>query len=110
MKKLAVCGALVGALGLASCESTTQVLNQEQVAAIQVAVNRGQFEMSCPSATGVVLSRNLIQPVLNGPLVSGPQRAEYAIGVSGCGKKGTYIALCQVGSTSCVSGESRPVQ
>ncbi len=110
MKTLAICAALVGTVGLAACESTTQVLNQEQVAAVQVAVNRGQFELSCPAANGVVLSRNLIQPVLNGPLVSGPQRAEYTIGVSGCGKKATYIAICQVGSTSCVSGESRPVQ
>lgn len=100
-------GALVAMVGLAGCQSQTQILDQELVAAQQVALNRGKFEMSCPAATATVLSRNLIQPVLNGPLVSGPQRAEYTIGVSGCGQKHTYIAVCQVGSTSCVSAESR---
>jgi len=105
MTKLFISAAFVAFLGLAACQSTTQTLNQEQVAATKVALDRGKFELSCPTATATILSRNLIQPVVNGPIVQGVQRAEYTIGVSGCDKKQTYIAICQVGSVSCVSAE-----
>jgi len=94
------------ALVLTGCVSDQQTLNNESGAAVQVAVARGQFELSCPAAQGTVLSRNLINPVLNGPMMNGQQRAEYTIGVSGCGQKAIYISVCQVGSVSCVAAGS----
>lgn len=71
--------------------------------ALRVAVRRGQFEMSCPGATGTILSSNILQPVL----WNGLERAEYTVGVSGCGKKATYVAVCQIGSPSCLAISGR---
>lgn len=87
----------------AGCVSDQQTLNNNQENALQTAVRRGQFEMSCPQATGTMLSENLLQPVL----WNGLERAEYTVGVEGCGKKSTYIVVCQVGSVSCVAASGK---
>src|SRR5690349_3067741 len=85
---------LISAAGLlcmlAGCESQKQILADEQSVAMQAAVRRGQFELSCPSASRTVLSSTLLQPAL----YNGLERAEYTIGVSGCGKRATYISVC----------------
>lgn len=78
-----------------------QMLNQKQGSATQAALQRAQFEMNCPSATGTVLSKDFIQPALQGPWMNGLQRAEYTIGVEGCGKREVYVVLCQVGTDTC---------
>jgi hypothetical protein len=82
---------------LSGCESQKQVLANEQSTAMQAAVRRGQFELSCPAASGTLLSSNLLEPAR----YNGLERAEYTIGVSGCGKKATYISVCQIGSVAC---------
>jgi hypothetical protein len=66
-------------------------------------VRRGQFELGCPTATGTVLSSNLLQPVLYG----GFEHAEYTIGVSGCGRRAVYVSVCQVGSVACFAANPR---
>jgi hypothetical protein len=41
-----------------------------------------------------------------GPLGWGsipPQRAEYTVGVEGCGKRATYYVICAEGGTGCVA-------
>ena len=78
----------------AGCASQAQFLDGKQAMAMQTAVSRGQFEMNCPGATGTVLSREVVQPVLQGPLLNGIQRAEYTIGVAGCGKRNTFVVIC----------------
>ena len=65
--------------------------------AVQTAVTRGQFEMSCPTATGTVLSKEVIQPPMRGPWVGGVQRAEYTVGVSGCDKRMVFTVICPDG-------------
>ena len=82
------------ALAAAGCQSTAQFLDSMQTIAMQTAVRRGQFEMNCPSATGTIISREVIQPALQGPYVGGIQRAEYTIGVAGCGKRTTFVVVC----------------
>jgi hypothetical protein len=94
--------ALAG-LAVAGCQSAAQMLAAEQPAALQAATRRGQFEMSCPQATGTVLSSNLLQPAMWGGL----ERAEYTIGVEGCGQRRTYIAVCQVGGPACFAVSGR---
>jgi hypothetical protein len=90
--------AAIGLLGLlTACQSQTQTLADEQTVAMQAAVRRGQFELACPGATGSVLSSNLLQPVL----FNGIERAEYTIGVAGCGKRAVYVSVCQIGSVAC---------
>ena len=88
----------------AGCQSPAQTLAADQATATQTAVRRGQFEMNCPQATGTVLSSNLLQPVVWGGL----ERAEYTIGVEGCGQRRTYVVICQVDSPACFAAAGRP--
>lgn len=88
---------------VAGCQSPAQTLADEQGVAVQTATNRGRFEMACPQATGMVLSQNLLQPVMWGGL----ERAEYTVGVEGCGQRRTYVVVCQLGSPSCFAAQPR---
>ena len=56
--------ATVGVLVTAGCQTEQQLVQSRQAMAVQTAVSRAQFEMNCPSATGTVLSTNVIQPAL----------------------------------------------
>lgn len=49
-------------LVLAGCASDQQLLANDQTNAVQAAVRRGQFEMSCPGATGTMLSNTCFSP------------------------------------------------
>jgi hypothetical protein len=86
--------ALMVTLALAGCASQAQFLEGKQAMAIQTAVSRGQFEMSCPAATGTLLSKEVVQPALQGPVMAGLQRAEFTVGVAGCGKRTTFVVIC----------------
>ena len=103
MPKINIVTLLAFLLVLAGCASDQQILANEQSNALQVALNRGRFELSCPDATGVVLSSNLLQPAL----WNGIERAEYTVGVEGCKQKSTYIVVCQLGSVSCLAVSGR---
>jgi hypothetical protein len=94
---------------LSACQSNQQVLAGSQQQAIQVAVNRGQFEMNCPQATGTVLSSEVVQPPI-GPLGRsiGVERAEYTVGVAGCNQRRAYVVSCpQDGSNGCFAIEGQ---
>ena len=92
----------IAASVVTGCQSSAQILSQEQGKAVDTAVQRGRFEMDCPQATGTVLSSNMLQPAVWGGL----ERAEYTVGIEGCGKRSVYVVVCQVDSVSCfaVSG------
>jgi len=92
---------LVTVSGAVGCATQNQVLAQRQDSATQTALERGRFELNCPSATATVLSKDFIQPAVQGPWVSGLERAEYTIGVAGCNQRKTYVVLCQVGTSTC---------
>jgi hypothetical protein len=95
---------------LAGCQSGPPFIDKMQPSAMEMAVRRGQFEMACPSATGSMLSSEMLQPLINTFAWSGPQRAEYTVGVSGCGKQTSYVVICpDNGSDSCFAGGSRTV-
>ena len=93
--------AIVVALMGAGCASQSQFLDSKQPMAIQTAVGRGQFDLNCPQAAGVVISREVVQPALQGPWVGGIPRAEFTIGVRGCDKRHTYIVICPQGGEGC---------
>lgn len=84
---------LFAVVGAAAC-SSTPFIDTAQPEAVSVAVRRGQFEMNCPAATGEVISRETIQPVVRNPRWGGIDRAEYTVGVTGCGKRATYVVMC----------------
>src|SRR5262245_53953844 len=92
---------LVLAVAATGCVSQAQFLDSKQGMATQTAVNRGQFEMNCPTAEGTVLSREVVQPAIEGPRVGGVQRAEYTVGVAGCGKRMTFVVVCPEGGEGC---------
>jgi hypothetical protein len=58
--------ALASPLLLAGCQSQSQLLDANQAMAEQTALSRGQFEMNCPAATPTILSREVVQPALQG--------------------------------------------
>jgi hypothetical protein len=90
---------------LSACASGPPFIDQMQSTAINMADRRGAFEMNCPTATGTVISSEIVQPV---SFRWGYERAEYTIGVSGCGKRNTYVVICpDNGSNSCFAGASR---
>ncbi len=96
---------LAGLVIVAGCQGETQTLNKEQDEAMNAAARRGRFEMGCPSATGTVLSRNVLQPAAWG----GIERAEYTIGMDGCGKRSTYVSVCPVeaiGTSNCFAASA----
>jgi hypothetical protein len=82
-------------LGLAGCQTTDQQLDAQQQQAVQTALSRVRFDMNCPSATGEVLSRQMIQPV---SIRFGVERAEYTVGVEGCGQRQTIIGYIKITS------------
>ena len=87
MRKAYVSSVLVVALAAAACESDTQFLDIKQGMAVDTALNRGRLELNCSAVTPTVLSREVVEPAIMGPRVYGIDRAEYTIGVSGCGDR-----------------------
>lgn len=103
----------LAALAAAGCATQQQILDQNQPMAVETAVKRGQFEMNCPDAKGIVLTREVIQPRLegSGPFlggVQGVQRAEYTVGVEGCGDRKTFVVLCPEGGGGCFAAGPGP--
>jgi hypothetical protein len=101
---------LVAVTALTGCVSQTQFLDNKQGMAIQTASSRAQFELNCQELTASVISREVIQPALQGPWVNGIQRAEFTIGINGCGKKAMFVVICPDGGEGCFAaapGESR---
>jgi hypothetical protein len=96
---------LVGLLALVGCQTEQQYLAGSQAAAVQTAVTRARFELDCPAATGTVLSSEVVQPAFVGPRMMGVPRAEYTVGVSGCGRRATYVVLCPEGSGGCFAAD-----
>ncbi len=90
---------------LMGCESQRQAVDTMQPQAVQSAQQRGSFELNCPGATAQVLSKEMLQTANRG-VYSAPERAEYTVGVEGCGKRATYLVVCAVGGTGCVAGGS----
>jgi hypothetical protein len=107
MKRLFTLTAAAIATMLSACESQQQVVDQMQPNAVQVAQKRGAFELDCPAATAEVLSKEMIQAPAAAPRYTPPERAEYTVGVSGCGKRATYLVVCAQGGTGCVAGGAR---
>jgi len=103
MKRLTLIALAASTALLSGCQTDAQVLASEQAMATQTALRRGQFELSCPGATASVLSTAMLQPVA----WRGTERAEYTIGVAGCGQQKTYIVVCPLDSNACYAVSGR---
>jgi len=82
------------------CETQQQMVNDMQPKAVQTALQRGAFELDCPSATAQVLSDEMIE---TGGMRRYRERGEYTVGVQGCGKRATYLVVCPEGGTGCIA-------
>jgi len=93
--------ALVGGLGILGCTNAqTQWLDGLEPSAMQIAASRGQSEMSCPTATPTLMSRQMAQqPGYTAPGIL--QSTQYTINVEGCGKQQLYFILCPLGGAEC---------
>ncbi len=81
MKRLTLVAACL--VALAGCQTTDQQLDTEQQQAINTALQRVQFDMNCPTATG------------------------YTVGVEGCGQRQTIVVLCPQDGSGCFAGGER---
>jgi hypothetical protein len=85
---------------LAGCETQQQMVARMHPKALQTAVQRGSFELDCPSATARVLSEEAIEAADAFRYVPS-EHAEYTVGVEGCGRRATYAVVCAAGGTGC---------
>jgi hypothetical protein len=108
MSKVALASMLLLVMIMAGCASQAQFLDSHQALAMQTAVNRGQFEMNCRQAKPTIISREVVQPALQGPWVNGIQRAEYTIGVAGCGLRKVFVVICPEGGSGCFAAGPGP--
>jgi hypothetical protein len=101
--------ALVGfaLVSLAGCATDEQMLDKQESQAVETAVKRARFEMSCPEAIGHALSRVMVQPAIRAPRYGGVDRAEYTVGIEGCGKRMTSVVVCAVDGSGCFAAEGR---
>jgi hypothetical protein len=89
---------------LAGCNTTPLNVSKSDEA-VNTALTKARFEMNCPAATGSVLTSEVMQgPNTFGPMVQTVQRAQFTIGVTGCGQRATYQVICADGGNGCVAG------
>src|SRR6266542_1718837 len=103
MRNSIVWMALIATVALAGCSTQQQMLDNKQAMALQTALSQEKFDLNCPQATAEVLSREVTQPP--GPF-AGIQRAEYTVGINGCGQRTTFLVLCPQGGENCFATNS----
>lgn len=86
------------ALVLSGCASGPPFIDKMQPTATEKAEARARFDLNCPDAKGQVINQQQLEPLAFG----GPVRAEYTIGVTGCGKRMTVVVLCSENGDQCV--------
>jgi hypothetical protein len=87
--------------GMPGCQSDAQQMDALQQQAIDTALQRVRFDMNCPSATGQVLSREMVAPI---SARFGVERAEFTVGVEGCGQRQTIVVVCPQDGSGCFAG------
>ena len=87
---------------ISGCSSIPLTTSAEPMA-VTTALTRARFDMNCPAASGTVLSKMNIQPLL----FNGPERAQFTIGVQGCGKQQTLVVLCADNADGCFAADGR---
>ena len=97
--------AALAALLAAGCASGPPLIDVMQPEAMSTATRRAQFELNCPAGVSTeLISRETIPPI---SINFGQERAEYTIGVSGCGKRASYVVICSQYTQGCFAGGGR---
>jgi hypothetical protein len=100
--------AAIALVALSGCQTTDQILDAQEPAAMDAALKRARFEMNCPDAKASVLSKRLVEPSMRASRFGVPDRNEYTIGVEGCGKRETAIVVCASDASGCFASGARP--
>ena len=85
------------AIALAGCAGPAYV-DVAQPQAVQAAQARAQFEFNCADAKTEVMSKQTVESPIRNARFAPPERAEYTIGATGCGKREVFIVVCTNGS------------
>ena len=101
--------AVAAALLAVGCASGPPFIDVMQPEAVQVATRRAQFEMNCPTATGELLSREMVEPAVRAPRLGATEHAEYTIGVAGCAQRATYVIICLEDGSGCFARGTRNI-
>ena len=94
---------LAGAM-LAGCQAPGVNLDSVQEHAVDVAVRRAQFDAMCASVTPNVLDRQQETP---SRATGGNVMLVYAIDVSGCDRRKTYLVKCPAVGGACFVAANR---
>jgi hypothetical protein len=98
---------IIALIAVSACNTTPLTTTMEPMA-MDFALKRARFEMNCPAATGTVLSSQVIQPIQRVLIANeGPERAQYTIGVTGCGQRQTLVVLCAQGGDGCFAANGQ---
>jgi len=105
------------ALLAAGCASDPGALDYMQPAAMKMAVEQGQSDFNCPTATGELLSRQRMSSTMTigAPQVQGSMtlpnryvnreststRSVYTVSVAGCARQVTYTISCPEDGAAC---------
>jgi hypothetical protein len=95
---------IAAVVAISGC-NTAPLTTTKQPMTLDFALERVRFEMPCPKETGSVPPSETIQPPNVGLRFSGPQRAQFTIGVADCGKRETLVVICADGSDGCFADE-----
>ena len=57
--------------------------------------------------TGTVLQKQVMQPLVQGVRFAGPERAQFTIGIEGCGQRTTMVVVCSDDNNGCFAGVGR---
>ena len=101
--------ATTAGLALAGCQTQQRIIDEMQADAVHTTQRHGAFELNCPAAKVEVPSKEMIQSPIMNPLFAPPQRAEYMVGVAGCGQRSTCLVVCAEGGSGCIAAGSRNV-
>lgn len=104
MKVATILAAIAASTVIVGCQSTDQMLDKQQQQAVDTALQRARFEMNCPGATAQVLSREMVQPAA---VRFGVERAEYTVGIEGCGQRTSMVVVCPMDGGGCFAGGPR---
>jgi hypothetical protein len=99
MKKILFSFLPVATMVIFSGCSNVPLTTTKEPIALDTALTRARFEMNCPEATGVVLSKQDMVARF------GIERAEFTIGIEGCGKRSTSVVICTSESEGCFAAD-----
>ena len=81
-------------------------LKAREPVAIDAALKRAQADLACPAATARLVSAQRLKPNFPGPRVQSPERGEFGIEASGCGKRLALRVICAEDSNDCYVGDA----